>query len=126
VKDLVDAAFLGLESKIENEAYFVADGDVYTDKEYTRLVKEVIDKEHVLSIKVPLWILKGISIIAEKASKLTKKPSTLNRDKYKIMKQRNWECDISPLIKDLNFMPKYNLKKGLEESVKWYRDNGWL
>jgi len=126
VKDLVDAAFLGLESDVMNKAYFVADGDVYTDKQYTTLVKDVINKKHVLSLKVPLWLLKAISVVAEDISKLTKKPSTLNRDKYKIMKQRNWECDITPLVDDLGFSPRYNLKKGLEESVDWYKTNNWL
>lgn len=126
VKDLVDASFLALESEITNRAYFVADGDVYTDKEYTALVKKVLNKKMVLSLKVPLGILKVISIVAEEVSKLTKKPSTLNRDKYKIMKQRNWECDIEPLKRDLGFSPKYNLTQGLEESVQWYKDNDWL
>lgn len=126
VRDLVDAAFLGLESNVKNRAYFVADGDVYTDKEYTRLVKESIDKKYVISLKVPLWLLKIISIAAEDISKFTKKPSTLNRDKYKIMKQRNWECDIAPLAQDLGFSAKYDLKKGLKESVQWYQQNGWL
>lgn len=125
-KDLVAAVFLGIESSVKNKDYFVADGDVYTDKEYTQLVKETIGKKHVFSLKVPLWFLKGVSVIAEEISKLTKKPSTLNRDKYKIMKQRNWECDITPLVNDLGFSPKYNLQKGLEESVKWYIDNNWL
>lgn len=126
VKDLVDAVYLALESSLSRKAYFVSDGDVYTDKQYTQLVKEVIGKKHVLSLKVPLWLLKGISVAAGDISKLTKKPSTLNRDKYKIMKQRNWECDIAPLISDLGFSPKYNLRRGLEESVEWYRNNGWL
>lgn len=126
VKDLVDAAFSGLESPVKNKSYFVADGDVYTDKEYTSLVKESIGKKHVLSLKIPLWLLKGISVIAESISKITKKPSTLNRDKYKIMKQRNWECNITPLIEDLDFSPKYNLKRGLEESIEWYKENKWL
>lgn len=126
VRDLVDAVFLALESSISNRAYFVADGDVHTDKEYTSLVKSVLNKKNVLSLKVPLGILKIISIVAEEISKITKKPSTLNRDKYKIMKQRNWECDIEPLKKDLNFSPKYNLRRGLEESVEWYRENNWM
>lgn len=126
VRDLVDAVFLGLISTFKNRSYFVAEGDVYTDKEYTRLVKDVIGKKYVLSLKVPLWLLKGISILAEEVSKLTKKPSTLNRDKYKIMKQRNWECDITPLVDDLGFSPKYNLRRGLEESVEWYKNKGWL
>lgn len=126
VKDLVDAAFLSLESPLTQKAYFVSDGDVYTDKEYTTLVKKVLNKKYVVSIKIPLCILKVVSVIAEEISKVTKKPSTLNRDKYKIMKQRNWECDIIPLKKDLNFLPKYNLERGLEESVEWYKNNGWL
>lgn len=126
VKDLVDVAYLALTSNITNKAYFVADGDVYTDKQYTELIKSVIGKRRVLSLKIPLWILKAVSIISEKISKLTKKPSTLNSDKYIIMKQRNWECDIKPLIRDLNFNPQYNLKRGLEESVAWYKENGWL
>lgn len=126
VKDLVDAVFLALKTELKNKAYFVADGDVYTDKEYTQLVKQAIEKKHVLSLKVPLWILKTVSVVAESISRITKKPSTLNRDKYIIMKQRNWECDITPLVNDLGFTAKYNLKDGLEESVSWYKENGWL
>lgn len=126
VKDLVDVAFLALESPLRKKAYFVSDGDVYTDKEYTSLVKIVLGVKNVISLKVPLFILKFISAISEDISKITKKPSTLNRDKYKIMKQRNWECDIEPLKEDLLFAPKYNLEKGLTESISWYRKNKWL
>lgn len=126
VKDLVDAVYLALESTLENKEYFVADGDVYTDKEYTALVKKTIGKKMVLSLKVPLSVLRIISIIAEDISKITKKPSTLNRDKYKIMRQRNWECDIKPLINELGFSPQYNLEKGLKESYEWYQSNGWI
>ncbi|MDL2215338.1 NAD(P)-dependent oxidoreductase, partial [Dysgonomonas sp. OttesenSCG-928-M03] len=126
VKDLIDAAFLSLESPIVNKDYFVADGDVHTDKEYTALVKKALGKKFVISIKVPLSILKLISAIAEEVSRITKKPSTLNRDKYKIMKQRNWECDIEPLKIDMGFAPQYNLEKGLRESIAWYKENGWL
>lgn len=126
VKDLVDAVYLALESPLSRKEYFVADGDAHTDKEYTALVKKTIGKKRVLSLKVPLSVLKVISIIAEDISKISKKPSTLNRDKYKIMKQRNWECDIEPLKKDLGFAPQYNLEKGLNESFEWYKENGWI
>lgn len=126
VKDLVDVAFAALEKNVINKAYFVADGDVYTDKEYTQIIKDILGKKHVLSLKVPLFLLKGISIISEGFSRFVGKPSTLNRDKYKIMKQRNWECDIKPLMADLDFRPQYNLRKGLQESVDWYQSEGWL
>jgi len=126
VKDLVDIAFKALNSNLKNKAYFVADGDVYTGKEYTSLVKEALNKKQVLKITIPLTLLKLISGIAQDISKITKKPSTLNPDKFKIMKQRNWECDIQPLVNDLNFEPEYPLKKGLEEAIAWYKNEGWL
>ena len=49
-----------------------------------------------------------------------------NTDKYKIMKQRNWSCDTTPLQHDLDFRPGYRLKEGVEATVKWYRERGWL
>lgn len=126
VKDLVKAAFLALTSSEKNKSYFVAEGEVYTDKEYTAIVKEILNKKFVLSLRIPLPIVKFASALAEDFSKLTRKPSTLNRDKYKIMAQRDWTCDIEPLRKDLNFQADYDLRRGLQESVDWYVANGWL
>ncbi len=126
VKDLVKAVFLALESPFSGKAYCIADGDVYTDKEYTEIVKNVLGKKFVVRIKVPLFLLKAVSIIAEGFSKLTKKASTLNRDKFKIMKQRDWTCDIQPLVSDLGFKADYNLKRGMQECVEWYKKNRWI
>lgn len=126
VKDLVNIIFSGIESYLTNKTYFVADSNVYTDKEYTNIVKRALNKKNVFSIKVPLWLLKIISFFSEQFARLSRIPSTLNCDKYKIMKQRNWECDITPLIEDYNFRPQYDLKRGIEESLNWYKENNWI
>ncbi len=126
VKDLVKAVFLCLESSLTHKAYAVADGNVYSDEEYTEIVKRTLGKKCVLKIKVPLWLLKIISVVAGEISKMTGKPSTLNRDKFKIMKQRDWTCDTLPLEKDLHFKADYDLVRGMKECVDWYRENQWL
>jgi Nucleoside-diphosphate-sugar epimerases len=126
VKDLVKACFLSLESVVEKKAYCVADGNVYTDAEYTRIVKESLGKKFVIRIKVPLFILKGVSGIAEAISRITRKPSTLNRDKYKIMKKRDWTCDTHPLENELGFKADYNLIQGMQETIEWYQTNKWI
>jgi nucleoside-diphosphate-sugar epimerase len=126
VRDLVDAAFLALRSSVTGKAYFVADGNVYTDKEYTALIRTILGKKFVLRLKMPLFVIRLVSVVAESISKITKKPSTLNRDKFKIMKQRNWICEVEPLQKDLGFSAKYDLRKGLEESIRWYKDHQWI
>jgi nucleoside-diphosphate-sugar epimerase len=126
VKDLVKVTFLALEYPVYNKTYHVADGNVYSDQEYADIAKNALGKKHIIKIKIPLNVLKIVSIVAEKFSHLTRKPSTLNRDKYKIMKQRDWSCDISSLQTDLGFKADYDLKRGLKECVDWYRANGWL
>ena len=71
-------------------------------------------------------LLKTVSILAEMFSKISKKPSTLNRDKYKIMERRDWTCDISSLVQDFDFRAEYDLERGIRESIAWYTDHNWL
>jgi len=126
VKDLTKAVFLAAESAYTRKIYIVSDGNTYSDETYTQLVKNALGKKQVLKLRVPLAFLKIVSITAELFSKIAKKPSTLNRDKYKIMKRRDWTCDISPLIHDLGFQANYDLERGIRECVAWYTNHGWL
>ena len=118
VKDLVNVAFQALENEaIRNRTYFVADGDVYTDTRFARLIQEVLQKKRVFRARIPLWLVYIVCLCSEWIGRLTGKPKTLNTDKYKILKQRNWICDTEPLRKEIGFTPAYDLRKGLEETI---------
>jgi nucleoside-diphosphate-sugar epimerase len=123
---LVRVAFLALESPLTNKTYVVSDGKVYSDTEYTAIAKQTLGKKRALKIRVPLAVLKIVSVVSEEIAKLNRQPATLNRDKYEIMKQRDWTCDTLPLERDLHFQAGYDLQRGMRESVDWYRANGWL
>ena len=90
------------------------------------MLKQALGKKRVLKLRIPLILLKTVSFLTELFSKISKKPSTLNLDKYKIMKRRDWTCDISSLMQDLGFHADYDLEKGLRESIAWYTNHGWL
>lgn len=127
VKDLATVAFLALEKEeIRNRHYFVADGDVYTDQAYARMIQDILGKKRVLHARIPLGAVKLACLCSEAAGRLLKKSMTLNSDKYKILRQRNWICDVSPLRDELGFVPAYPLRKGLVECIEWYRKEGWL
>jgi nucleoside-diphosphate-sugar epimerase len=126
VRDLTEAVFLALKSPVTGSSYFVTDGNSYTGKAYTTLLRELLGKHFVLRLKIPLPVIGFISAVAEDISKLTTRASTLNRDKFRIMKQRNWLCETKPLQDELGFNPVYDLRKGLEESIRWYREHGWI
>jgi len=123
VTDLVQAVFLALQSDITKRTYTVSDGNVYTDSEYAGLVKKILGKKFVLRVKVPLFVLYFVSVLSEFFGRIFRKPSTLNRDKYKMMKQRDWSCPTNQIS---GFQPEYDLEKGLKASVEWYKQNGWL
>ncbi len=126
VTDLVEAIFLGLNSPIYNKTYHVSDGKVYTGKEYNRLAQEAMGKKQIINLRIPLFIVKAVSYLSEAIASYSGKTSTLNKDKYRIMKRRDWRCDITPIVNDLNYTPQVDLKQGLESCVRWYKENGWL
>ena len=126
VKDLVQAVYLGAKPEALRRAYFVSDGEVYASSTFSDLIKKELGNPWLLRIKCPLWLLKVISIVAETGAGWMGKTSTLNRDKYNIMKQRNWRCDISPIVNELGYRPEYLLERGVKATMAWYKKEGWL
>lgn len=126
VRDIVQAVFLGIEKGISRRAYFLADGQVYQSRAFSDLIKKELGNPFVIRLKCPLIILKVVSLLAEFWAKRRNTASTLNSDKYRIMKQRNWQCDITPAVRELGFSPEYDLERGVKETIAWYKDKGWL
>ena len=124
-KDLVDLCIKAFESEVSGKTYFVSDGNMYLDSEYARISKETL-RTWTIKIKFPLCIVKFISSFLDSFGKIIGKQFTLNKDKYSILSARNWDCDIEDLKKDLDYCPQYDLKKGVEESIKWYKNEKWL
>ncbi|NLA62079.1 MAG: NAD(P)-dependent oxidoreductase [Bacteroidales bacterium] len=126
ISDLIDIVFLAIHKEVTRREYFVSDGKGYTDDEFNQIVQRALNKKRVLRLKIPLFMVKAASHVSEKIGEALNKPVTFNTDKYKIMKQRNWVCDITPLKEELNFTPKVYLEEGVEKTVAWYKEKGWL
>ena len=126
VKDIVQAIFLGIEKQISRRAYFLSDGKVYKSSAFSDLIRKELGNPYVIRSRCPLIVLKVVSLLAEFVATRSGKSSTLNSDKYKIMKQRNWQCDITPVMKELGYVPEYDLEKGVKETIAWYKNEGWL
>jgi len=126
VKDLACAVMDALDRGPLRKAYFISENQAYTQQEFRQMVCELLGKKFVIPVVCPMWLTRVVCSVAEWLGKVTLKPSTLNRDKFKILKQRNWLCDISDAQRDFGFNPRYSLRQGLEEAIAWYREAGWL
>lgn len=126
VLDVVQAVFLAMEKGMPGRKYFISDGNVYSSRAFSDLIRHELGNPWLIRIKAPIWLLRIITMIGDHIGRLTGKVSALNNDKYNIMRQRNWRCDISPAINELGYRPQYPLECGVAITIKWYRDNGWL
>lgn len=121
VEDLVEAMFLALERAPVCRRYNISEPRAYTQAEFRAIVAEQLGRKAVLPLKLPLWAVKGVSYLAQKAGLLAGKPSTLNLDKFKIMKQRNWKCTTDAATRDFGFTAPTDLREGIRRTVTAYR-----
>ncbi|MCH5318286.1 MAG: NAD(P)-dependent oxidoreductase [Paramuribaculum sp.] len=121
--DLAKAVFDTLKTeKTLRQKYIISEPKAYTQKEFRQIVSEKLGRKFVIPLRLPLWIVGIASWIAEKYGVAKMKATTLNSDKFKIMKQRNWNCSVEKAQNDFDFKTDYPLERGIEETVKHYRE----
>ena len=127
VMDVVQAVFRCMQAPDAlGRAYFLSDGNVYNSRRFSDLLQQEMGVGFVLHIKAPLWFLRGVCAVATRLSRITGKMSALNNDKYHILSQRNWQCDIEPARRDFGYAPEWPLERGVKAAVEWYKQEGWL
>lgn len=124
-KDMAAVAVNALLKTGPYSIYNISDGNEYNRYEYADIVKGLLRKK-AFRFHIPLGILKGFLYVSDRVNKYLKKASPLSIEKLNELTAVNWTCDISKAKQELDFAPQYDLKRGLEESLEWYRSNQWL
>ena len=126
VSDVVQAVFLAMEKGKTGRKYFLSDGEVYQSTTFSNYIHEELGRPWWIRITAPVWVLRIVTFVGEYIGRMTGKVSALNNDKYNILRQRNWRCDIQPAVNELGYCPQVKLQEGVRRSIKWYKENGWL
>lgn len=129
VRDVVQAVYLACErpdADVLHRAYFLSDGQSYSSRAFSDLLQRAMGDPWVVHIKAPLWFLRLVCAVNGTVCRWMGRLTTLNMDKYHILAQRNWNCDIQPARSELGYDPQWPLDRGVAETVRWYKEEGWL
>lgn len=124
VKDLAKLLVDALKAAVVHKSYNISDGRQYGRYEMAVISKQILSKKTV-RVHLPLGFVKILAGFLEATSNLTGKTPALNREKLPEL-TASWVCGSEAAKADLNYRPKYDLKAGLEESFKWYKEQKWL
>lgn len=126
VKDLIDGMILAAESpRSVGQTYFLADQIVYSWKGAFEIIGGVLNKR-TIPLRIPKSLVIFLAFLSDSFSKLLGRSAAFNVQKAKEITQRYWGLDVSKAKADLGFSPRYDLERGAQETVKWYREMGWL
>ncbi|TKJ41681.1 hypothetical protein CEE37_03695 [candidate division LCP-89 bacterium B3_LCP] len=126
VKDIARLCGLILKKKPQGTQIFhVTDGDMHRWSTISDTIAEAMDKRP-LRVNVPVGLTVLIGKILSGYANFAGRIATLNREKIDDILQNYWLISSDKAQKELGFKPKYKLSDGVEETVRWYREHGWL
>lgn len=123
VADLARAAVqLALSNAVGS--YNISDGNAYDRYALANITKKLLQQK-TLKVHLPVLLVKGIAALLETFSCKGSTPA-LNREKLAELTAANWNCSIEKLRNAIGFEPEYDLEKGLNEALEWYKKERWL
>jgi dihydroflavonol-4-reductase len=126
VRDLAEAALTCLtHPAAAGKTYFVAAREVVTAR---AMAEEIAAQMNVWTLPLPLpaAVLWPICLTQELISRLTGQPSVLSLQKFAELRAAGWVCDPSRLERETGCACPTTLKRGIAETLNWYRQQNWL
>ena len=126
VKDLVLALDLFIQKNTDSgEIFHIADPQAYSSDEMGIVAAKVMDVK-LKKVKFPVPLAYMAAVIFEIIGKIKNDPGVFNRQRLHELKQTAWIADSTKAKEVLNFTPQYSLQQGVEETINWYLEQGWL
>jgi nucleoside-diphosphate-sugar epimerase len=110
-------------SRFTNKTYFVHDGHCYS---YTTVLKTIADilEKKIRIVHVPKGLALTVGLLYDVFIHDDKK--TVWRDKMRELAGTCWLCCNDEVKQDYDFVPHYDMSRGMRSTIEWYRSNHLL
>lgn len=108
------------------KTYFVEDGAVYVWREALKDIESALGKKAFIRVGMPLGVVKVAAAATQLWGSLTNTAQMLTLDKVNELTQPHWVCSGEGARRDLGWTARTRWAEGVQQAVKWYREQGWL
>ena len=109
----------------DEKIYYVTDGYSYTWDKVADSAMQKLDIS-AKTLIIPEVLLRYASNIVEVLAWFGSEPALIDRQKVIDICQTSWVASPRLFFESHKFQPKYNLDKGLSETINWCKANNWL
>lgn len=125
VRDLVSGMIAAAESNVTaGQTYFLGGMRGYSWDEIRKAIRGAVGRE-ALNINIPRVLMEPLGLASEGIGRMLGKYPALNREKAREGKAA-WLVSSEKARTDFGYQPSVSLEEGMRETVRWYRENGWL
>jgi dihydroflavonol-4-reductase len=126
IGDMVRALLIAAECRVPSgEVFNIGDAAAVTWERLGETAGRIFRKK-ALRIHIPALFAFPGAFLSEAAGFLAGRPTVITRAKVKLCCQPGWVADVSKAREMLGFETQTVLENGVRETIRWYRDRGWL
>jgi dihydroflavonol-4-reductase len=125
VQDLVDGMIVAADSPVSNRMFYLASQEVINWRTFTRYIMRAVGSRAV-PVAIPKAVFEITFLAKDFANRLGMPASSMYWNKAKTFRFRRFVCSCERARREIGFNPKVTLGEGMEITVRWYRDIGYL
>lgn len=125
--DLVNGIVMAGESQNSiGKGYFISSERYYSWEEVGEVTAKIIGRKKSRYIRVPHLVVFAAAAVSDFVGRFQKKPPIFDFEKGKDITQQFWICSVLEAKTDFGYSQEISLENGIERTMRWYKENGWL
>lgn len=127
VDDLIEGTLMALRSEAAaGQDYFITSPRGFAWDEVIEAARPALGFGRLMRIDLPKPLVFVLGAVLGTVAKLTGRPALINRDKANELVQDFWVCSPEKAQRDLGFTASIPLNEGVAETLRWYKNKGWI
>lgn len=106
--------------------YFISSKKYYTWEEIGKTTQAAFGKKSIVFVRIPHPVVFALAGTAGFLNRFSSKPGVLNYEKGIDITRQFWICSIENAERDFHFKEEISLQQGIQQTIEWYKQQGWL